>query len=58
MTAIPARSLPPIHKTIRKLAKSKVVSGSGKVTVDLKSIVDRYRKLRTKSGLDYQLKYP
>ena len=41
ITAIPARSLPPIHKAIKKLVKSEVVSEAGKVTIDLKSIVDK-----------------
>ena len=58
MTAIPARSLPPIHKAIRKLVESQVVSEAGKVTIDLKSIVDKEKQLNTKPKSDYQHEYP
>ena len=57
MTAIPAPSLPSIHKAIKKLVKSEVVSEAGKVTIDLKSIVDKEYRFDTKPKLVYQQEY-
>ena len=58
ITAIPARSLPPIHKAIKKLVKSEVVSEAGKVTIDLKSIVDKEKQYDTRPKPNYQHEYP
>ena len=56
--AIPARSMLPIKLATEKLLDSEKVSKIEDITVELKSIVDSEKKLKTKSEPDNKQEYP
>ena len=58
MTALPARSSPPVQDAFKRLIDSKAVSNYGEITIELKSQVDARKELNKKSEPDYQKDYP
>ena len=58
MTAVPAESLPPLQDAFKRLVKSKAVSRYGEITIELKSQVERKKRLDRESESDFQEEYP
>ena len=58
MTAIPAKSLPSIQQAMKKLVESGVVTERSEITVELKSNVDRQKRLDNMSRADQLEEYP
>lgn len=57
IVSTPHRSVKPIHNAIKRLIESGGVSDSSEITIDLKSIVERERKLDRESRPDFQQEY-
>ena len=58
IVSTPARSVTPIQNAIKRLIESGGVSDSSEITIELKSIVERERKLDRESQPDIQQEYP
>ena len=56
--AVPAQSLPSIQQAMKRLVESGVESDRGNIPVELKSIVEREKRLNREIRPDYQEEYP
>ena len=57
MTAVPAKSLPPLQDAFKRLVETGVVADYGEITTELKSQVDARKARDSKSELDNQFVY-
>ena len=57
ITSTPARSVSPIQDAIKRLIESGGVSDSNEITIELKSIVERKKRLDRESRTDFQVEH-
>ena len=58
IVSTPHRSVTPIQNAIKRLIESGGVSDSSEITIELKSIVERKKRLDRESGTDFQEEHP